>query len=160
VIDVTAIRDKAEPGNSPRITLDMVKTWEQQHGEIQAGDVVIFHSGYTDEYYKPMPAGLRLTEEPVARKTAPGWPAPEPEVMEYLHGKGVWHLGTDGPSMGYSEGGQPTHIAGLRHGMSWEEMLINLGELPPRGAFYLALPIKVVDQSGNPTRAIAFVPNE
>jgi kynurenine formamidase len=160
VIDVTAIRDQAEPGMSPRITLDRVKAFESEHGEIQAGDVVLFHSGYTDAYYKPLPEGLRLVEEPVARKSTPGWPAPEPEVMDYLHQKGVWHLGTDGPSMGYSEGGQPTHIAGLKHGMSWEEMLINLGELPARGAYYLALPIKVVDQSGSPTRAIAFVPNE
>jgi kynurenine formamidase len=41
--------------------------------------------------------------------------------------------------------------------MSWEEMLINLGQLPPRGAFYIALPIKVAGQSGSPTRAIALV---
>ncbi len=78
--------------------------------------------------------------------------------MEYLHEKGVWHLGTDGASMGYADGGQPTHLAGLQHGMSWEELLINLGELPTRGAYYVALPLKVVDQSGSPTRAIAFVP--
>ena len=101
-----------------------------------------------------------MTFEPVVAKTKPGWPAPEPETITYLHGKGVWHLGTDGPSMGYAEGGQPTHIAGLQHGMSWEEMLINLDQLPPRGAYYLALPIKVADQSGSPTRAIAFVPTE
>jgi kynurenine formamidase len=44
--------------------------------------------------------------------------------------------------------------------MSWEEILINLDQLPPRGAYYVALPLKIVDQSGSPTRAIAFVPNE
>jgi kynurenine formamidase len=42
--------------------------------------------------------------------------------------------------------------------MSWEEMLINLDKLPVRGAFYIALPIKVASQSGSPTRAIAMVP--
>jgi isatin hydrolase len=69
----------------------------------------------------------------------------------------VFHLGTDGPSMGPAEAGQETHVAGLKHGMSWEEMLINLGQLPARGAFYIALPIKVAGQSGSPTRAIALV---
>jgi isatin hydrolase len=158
VIDVTRLRDAGEPGRSARITVEMIREWEGQHGEIRPGEVVLFYSGYSNAYYKPMPEGRRLVAEPVGLKTSPGWPAPEPEVMKYLHGKGVWHLGTDGPSMGYSEGGQPTHLAGLELGMSWEELLINLDQLPPRGAFYLALPLKVADQSGSPSRAIAFVP--
>jgi kynurenine formamidase len=160
VIDVTAIRDKAENGKSAQITLDMVKEWEKANGGIKAREVVLFRSGYTDAYYKPLPEGLRLTYHPVVAKTAPGWPAPAPEVMEYLHGKGVWHLGTDGPSMGPSEGGQIVHQAGLKHGMSWEEMLIGLDKLPARGAFYIALGVKVKDMSGSITRAAAFVPRK
>ena len=160
VIDVTDIRDAAEPGFSAPITVERVQAWEQEHGEIEAGEVVLFRSGYSDAYYKPFPEGSRLTMDPVVMKTAPGWPAPTPEVMTYLRGKGVWHLGTDGPSMGPAEDGRPTHLAGLSEGMSWEELLINLGELPARGAYYVALPLKIVDQSGSPTRAIAYVSNE
>ena len=160
VIDVTDIRDSAEPGFSAPITVERIQAWEREHGEIQAGEVVLFHSGYSDAYYKPFPAGSRLTFDPVVMKSAPGWPSPTPEAMRYLHGKGVWHAGTDGASMGPVENGQPTHLAGLELGMSWEELLVNLGELPARGAYYVALPIKVVDQSGSPTRAIAFVPED
>jgi kynurenine formamidase len=160
VIDVTAIRDKADNGRSAAITLEMVKDWEKQNGEIKPGDVVLFRSGYSDAYYKPLPEGLRMTYEPVVAKTKPGWPAPTPETVEYLRSKGVWHLGTDGPSMGPCDGGQAVHVAGLKHGMSWEEMLIGLDRLPARGAFYVALTLKVVDQSGSPTRAIAFVPRK
>ncbi len=159
VIDVTDIRDAAEPGLSAPITVARIQAWESEHGEIQAGDVVLFHSGYSDAYYKPMPDGARFTIQPLVLKTAPGWPAPTPDAVEYLWSKGVWHLGTDGASMGPVENGQPTHLAGLQHGMSWEELLINLGELPARGAYYVALPTKIVDQSGSPTRAVAFVPN-
>lgn len=159
VIDVTDLRDAAEPGLSAAITLARVQAWESENGEIQPGEVVLFHSGYSDAYYKTLPDGMRFTFEPLVLKSAPGWPAPTPEVMEYLSGKGVWHLGTDGASMGPVEGGQPTHVAGLQHGMSWEELLTNLGELPTRGAYYIALPLKIVDQSGSPSRAIAFVPN-
>lgn len=158
VIDVSSLLDRAENGKSPVITLDMVKAWESKHGSIQAGDVVLFRSGYTDRYYKPLPEGLRVTFEPVVMKSKPGWPAPEPAIMDYLRGKGVWHLGIDGASMGPCEGGQAVHVAGLKHGMSWEEMLIGLDRLPPRGAMYIALPLKIVDQSGSPTRAIALVP--
>ncbi len=158
VIDVTAIRDQAGNGKSAVITLDMVKEWEKKHGGLRSGEVVLFHSGYSDAYYRPLPEGRRMTYEPVVAKTKPGWPAPAPEVLEYLRGKGVWHLGTDGPSMGPADGGQAVHVAGLKHGMSWEEMLIGLAKLPARGAFYVALTLKIVDQSGSPARAIAFVP--
>jgi isatin hydrolase len=158
VIDAKSIVDAAEPGKSAPITLAMVQEWEKKNGAIQKGEVVLFHSGYTDKYYKPLPEGQRMTFEPVSLKTKPGWPAPTPEVMEYLHSKGVLHLGTDGPSMGPAENGQPTHVAGLKHGMSWEEMLIGLGRLPARGAFYIALTLKIADQSGSPARAVAFVP--
>ncbi len=158
VIDVTTLVDKAENGKSAVITLAMVQEWEKQHGEIQPGDVVLFYSGYTDRFYRPLPFGQRMTFDVVVTKTKPGWPAPAPEVMGYLYRKGVWHAGTDGPSMGPAEGGQAVHVAGLQYGMSWEEMLINLGKLPARGAFYIALPLKIVEQSGSPTRAMAFVP--
>ncbi len=158
VIDVTALLDKAPNGASPRITVAHLQAWEKGNGPIRAGEVVLFRSGYTDKYYKPFPEGRRLTFDPVVAKSAPGWPAPGPEVMEYLFQKGVWHLGTDGPSMGPAEAGQETHVAGLKNGMSWEEMLVGLHQLPARGAFYIALPIKVADQSGSPTRAIALLP--
>lgn len=158
VIDVTDLRDEAEPGFSAPITVGRIQAWESEHGPIQPGEVVLFYSGYSDAYYKPLPEGARMTLEPVVLKTAPGWPAPTPEAVKYLFDRGVWHLGTDGASMGPVEDGQPTHLAGLQHGMSWEELLINLGELPVRGAFYIALPLKVADQSGAPTRAIALLP--
>ena len=160
VIDATSLLDAAPPGKSPLIRVGHIQEWEQKHRPIRAGEVVLFHSGYSDRYYKPFPEGNRMTRDPVVFKSAPGWPAPEPAVMDYLHGKGVVHLGTDGPSMGPAEGGQPVHVAGLKHGMSWEEMLTRLDRLPAEGAFYIALPIKVADQSGGPTRAIAFVPKD
>ena len=101
--------------------------------------IVLFRSGYSNAYFKPLPEGRRLTFEPAVERSKPGWPAPTPEVMDYLHGKGVWHLGTDGPSMGYTDGGLPTHAAGLKYGMSWTELLINLDQLPvPRSLLRLA----------------------
>jgi kynurenine formamidase len=160
VIDVSSILDKADPGKSPVITLAMVEDWEKKNGPIKAGEVVLFRSGYSNKYYKPLPEGLRLTYEPVVAKTKPGWPAPEPAIMPYLRKKGVWHLGIDGSSMGPCEGGQAVHLAGLQLGMSWEELLINLDKVPTRGAYYVALGIKVVDQSGSNSRAIAFVPKK
>lgn len=156
VIDVRPILDKAPNGKSPIITPQMVKDWETKNGSLKKGDIVLFYSGYTDKYYKPFPAGNRFAFDPLVMGSAPGWPAPSPETVEYVHSKGVMHLGNDGPSMGPVEGGQDTHVAGLKYGMTWDELLTNVGKLPVRGAFYITLTPKVVDASGGTTRAIAI----
>jgi len=156
VIDVRSILDKADNGKSPAITVDMIKDWEKKNGEIKKGDVVAFYSSYSDKYYKPFPEGNRLAFDPLILKSAPGWPAPTPEVMEYLHSKGVWHVATDGPSMGPVEAGQPTHVAGLKYGMSWTEFCTNLGKLPARGAYFISIHPKIIDGSGGMARAIAI----
>jgi kynurenine formamidase len=156
VIDVRSILDQAPNGTSPVITLKMVQDWEAKNGALKAGEVVLFYSGYSDKYYKPFPEGNRLAFDPLLLGTKPGWPAPSPETMEYLHSKGIAHAGTDGPSMGHVEGGQATHVAGLQHGMTWDELLTNLGQLPARGAFYISLHPKIVDASGGMARAIGI----
>jgi kynurenine formamidase len=156
VIDVRNILDQAENGKSPAITPEMVQEWEAANGDLRAGEVVLFHSGYSDKYYKPFPEGNRLAFDPLLKGSAPGWPAPSPETMEYLHSKGIMHLGIDSPSMGPVEAGQGTHVAGLKHGMTWDEFLTGLGRLPARGAFYISLHPKIVDASGGMTRAIGI----
>jgi kynurenine formamidase len=42
--------------------------------------------------------------------------------------------------------------------MVFVECLANLGELPPRGATFVFLPVKVARSAGGPGRAIAFLP--
>jgi isatin hydrolase len=156
VIDVRAILDQAPNGKSPIITPQMIRDWEAKHGALQPGEVVLFYSGYSDKYYKPFPDGNRLAFDPLVLQNKPGWPAPSPEAVEYLHSKSIKHLGSDGPSMGPVEAGQGTHVAGLKHGMTWDELLTNVGKLPVRGAFYIALPTKIVDGSGATTRAVGI----
>jgi isatin hydrolase len=156
VIDVRSILDQAPNGKSPVITPKMVQDWEGRNGTLKPGDIVVFYSGYSDRYYKPFPEGNRLAFEPLVLGNKPGWPAPSPETMEYLNTKGIRHLAIDSPSMGPVEGGQATHVAGLKHGMTWDELLIGVGKLPVRGAFYISLHPKIVDGSGGMTRAVAI----
>ena len=156
VVDVRSILDDAPNGKSPVITAKMVQDWEAKNGALKAGEVVLFYSGYSDKYYKPFPEGNRLAFDPLILGTKPGWPAPSAETVEYLSAKGIKHIGTDGPSMGHVEGGQTTHVAGLQHGMTWDELLTGLGKLPARGAFYISLHPKIVDGSGGMARAVGI----
>ncbi len=165
VIDLRSIRDAAEPGKSPLITLDMIKADEEKNGAINAGDVVILYTGYDDAYYKPFPEGNRLAWDPLVNGNVPGWPAPTPEAVIYLAEKGVRHMAIDSPSMGpigYEWEGRPmaqmTHVSFLKYGGSWTEFVRNVGELPARGAYFISLSAKIVDISGGLTRAIAIKP--
>jgi hypothetical protein len=42
--------------------------WEKKHRALGPGGVVLFHSGFSDRYYKPLPEGRRFAADPVAGK--------------------------------------------------------------------------------------------
>ena len=81
---------------------------------------------------------------------APGWPAPAPEMILYLHEKGVKTVGIDAPSIGSAHDPIPVHQEDLSRGMRYVEVLTNFGELPVRGAYFVFLPLKIAGFSGSP----------
>lgn len=139
VVDVRFLLDQAPNGTSPLVTPDHVRAFEKLHRPLHFGDTVLFRSDYSDKYYLPFPAGSRFLADPLDRKT-PAFPDPDPECMEFLAARGVMSLGTDSASMGpLPDLAEPTHYAGLRHGMIWTESATNLAAIPPTGAFYCLL---------------------
>ncbi len=139
VIDVRELLDQAPKGVSPLVEPRHVQRFEKQHRELRFGDVALFRSDFSDTYYRPLPEGRRFIADALDRKS-PGFPDPNPECMEYLGKRGVITLGTDSASMGpLPDLAEPTHYAGLKHGMIWTEGATNLGALPPTGAFYCML---------------------
>lgn len=139
VVDTRDLLDQAPKGVSPLVKAEHVRRFEKQHRQVRLGDVVLFRSDYTDNYYRPFPEGRRFLADPLDRK-APAFPDPDPNCMEFLAKRGVMTLGTDSASMGpLPDLGETTHYAGLKHGMIWTESATKLGELPPTGAFYCLL---------------------
>ena len=86
---------------------------------------------------------------------APGWPAPRPETIDLIRDRGVTCAGTDGLSIGPAEGGAPTHLTGLPHGVTMKA-LGGLGPGPAAGAWFLFLPLRLADGTGSPRRASVF----
>ena len=68
-------------------------------------------------------------------------------------------VGTDGASLGAVTGKEAveTHWAGLSAGMNYPEYLTNLGALPPKGAFFIFLPVKE-EVTGGIGRAVGIFP--
>ncbi len=157
VIDVSDLVGGSPLGISPLIRPRRVHEWEAAHKRLSPGDVVLFRSGW-DARYLPGRAGGEYIRRPIDFRDADAWPAPDVDTMELLDERGVRCVGTDGASMGPAHDGAPTHIAGLSHGMVFVECLAALGELPPYGAYFIFLPVKVARSSGGPGRAIAILP--
>ena len=157
VIDLRDLLDKGEPGVSPLITKRHVQAWEARQREFRFGDVVLFRSGYSDKYYVPFPLGRRFLADVLEKKHS-GYPDPEPQTMDYIASKGVFHIGTDSPSMGTlpSELADPAHLAALKYGAIFTEGATGLGALPTTGAFYCMMGPKHVGGPYGEGRAFAI----
>jgi isatin hydrolase len=159
VVDATHLTDTGGPGESPIIDVGFLTAWEAEHGQIGSDEVVLLRTDWTDRHYRKAPEGLKFAYEPIIAKSSPAWPSPDGEAMEFLvEGRGVRCIGIDNNSMGPLQADAEPHWAGLGLGAVFVERLVNLGQLPTRGAFFIFLPVKIDGASGAPGRAIAFVP--
>ncbi|HEX4463298.1 MAG TPA: cyclase family protein [Solirubrobacterales bacterium] len=157
VVDLRHLDGEAEPGASPAITVAHLEAWEQEHGRFEPGEIALLLTGWSKHYVKGE-AGRAFLHEPVVLQSRPAWPAPEADAAIFLHERGVNTIGIDAPSMGSAEEGNEVHRAGLSRKMAFVEGLTNLDRLPPRGASFVFLPIKIAVASGAPGRAIALLP--
>jgi kynurenine formamidase len=159
VIDVKHLlgstRKEAWPA-SPEITEADIRAYEKQQGELKAGDIVIFQSGWSDQYYKPLPGGSACMDEPLNGKRE-GWPAPGPEAILYLASKGIRCVATDAPTLGGVDEKRSLMTYWLLGSkvIVGVENLTNLAALP-KGAYFVFAAVKIKDCHGGPGRAIAF----
>ena len=159
IIDVRQLRgttDKKSWPASPEITPAAIKKYEAQHGELKAGNIVIFYSGYSDQCFQPFPEGKACMADPL-NGVSEGWPAPGPEAILYLAGKGIRCVATDGPSLGGAEPRRAlmTYWALGTKGMVGVEYLTDVGKLPEH-AYFLFAPLKIRNCHGGPGRALAL----
>jgi kynurenine formamidase len=159
VIDATALvgtTDKRSWPASPEITLAHIQADEAKNGELQPGEIVIFHTGHIDKHFKPQPADTGLWLDPL-NGTAEGWPAPGPDAIAYLKEKGVRCVATDAPDLGGVEPKRAlmTYWALGSNEMVGVEFLHNVGQIPDNGYFLFAA-VKIRDCHGGPGRAIVF----
>jgi len=157
VIDVTRLigtTDKSTWPASPEITEEHIQNYEHDHGDIEKGQVVIFHTGHLDRTYRSKSDACMVTP---LKGESEGWPAPGPDAIGYLARRGVRCVAIDAPSLGGVGAKQAlfTYWALASQGMLGVEFLINVGHLPEK-AYFLFAPIKIEGCHGGPGRAIAY----
>ena len=131
----------------------VIEELEARDGQIEEGSVALLHTGWDvhvadpDRYLGPNGTtafpGLALSgaELLVERKVA---------------GIGIDTLSTDAGHVTSQE----VHFCVLPSGAWQLEGLINLAQVPTRGAWIVAAPLNLLDGSGTPARAFAIVPGD
>jgi kynurenine formamidase len=156
VVDVT---DRV--GNQPdyRVAVDDFARWEQSNGEITSASIVLIRTGYSTLW--PDAARYLGTSErgdaAVAKLHFPGLHQDAARwLAEVRHVKAV---GIDTASIDYGQSTlYETHRILYERDIPAFENLTGLNRLPPRGAFIVALPMKIKGGTGAPLRAIAMLP--
>ncbi|MBA3451352.1 MAG: cyclase family protein [Chloroflexia bacterium] len=148
VIDVAAA---AEADADYRLTADEIARWEQQHGAIPQGAVVLLHTGW-GRHWKTSPR--YLNQDVMGQMHFPGFSA---EAARLLIGeRKAKGLGIDTLSIDYGLSRDfAVHHVVNGAGCYGLENLANLDQLPPRGFYLTIAPIKIEKGSGGPTRVFA-----
>lgn len=160
VVDVRELIGSTSPSTwpvSPEITVKHVQAYEQTAGTLNAGEVVIFYTGYNDRYLRQPMDNPAMWLDPLRGK-AEGWPAPGPDTIAYVKEKGIRCVASDAPDLGGVDPRRAlmTYWALGSRQMVGVEFLVNVGQIPQKSAYFLFAAVKVRDCHGGPGRAIVL----
>ncbi len=144
------------------LTVDRVKAWEAEHGEIGPGEWVLMRSDWDKRSHDEE---LFLNDDPDPMEDGSHSPGPTAECVDYLISKGIvgWGsqcVGTDAGMAGKFSPPYPAHNHIHRDNCFGLASLANLDRLPPKGAILIAAPLKIERGTGSPIRALALVPGD
>ena len=154
VIDV---RERCERDADYQLTVDDVRAWEARHGRVPAGAIVVMHSGWGARW--PDRKRYLGTDVPldVDNLHFPGFSGQAAEFL--VRERDVAALAIDTASI--DPGQLKDFIAHqVLHGANKPafENVANVDRLPPIGATFIALPLKIEGGSGGPARIVALLP--
>ena len=159
VIDVTSLVGSTKKSSwpaSPEITPAHIEAFEKKHGALNAGDIVLFHTGHVETHLKSAPDDTGLWADPMAGESE-GWLAPGPETIFYLKKKGIRCVATDAPDLGGVDPRRAlmTYWALGSSEMVGVEFLTNVGKVPTKSYFLFAA-VKIRGCHGGPGRAMVL----
>jgi kynurenine formamidase len=142
------------------VTVADVEGFEERHGEIPPGAIVLIDTGRARLYpdAESYMGTAERGEEAVAKLHFPGLSR---EAASLLVARGIGAVGIDTPSIDY---GQSTdfaaHVELMTHEIPAFENVADMSGLPPTGTTIIALPMKLEGGSGGPLRIVALLPEE
>jgi kynurenine formamidase len=154
VIDVTK---QAAAERDYRLTPEDVAAFEQRHGRIPAGAIVLLRTGWS-RFWPDAKAYLGDdTPGDASKLSFPSYGVEAARMLVEERRAGV--LGVDTASIDYGRSTDfMVHRIAAARDVPGLENLTNLDQLPATGATVIALPMKIAGGSGGPVRVVAMVP--
>ncbi len=154
VVDITA---KTASDPDYRLTAEDVRAWELRNGTIQPGTIVLLRTGWGARY--PDRERYFGDDTPGATDKLHFPSYGEGAARLLVNDRRVAAVGIDTASIDYGQSRDfivhqivnGANVPGL-------ENIANLDRLPERGAWVVALPMKIAGGSGGPLRIVALIP--
>lgn len=158
VIDVSAaVGENADH----LVSIADVQAWERVHGKIPPESIVLLRTGW-DRYYDDRIKCLGTPKRGSEAIPELHFPGIDPALAQWLvDERRPKAVGLDTPSVDYGQSTDfRTHRILAARNVCGFENVANLGQLPPTGAFVVALPMKIKGGTGGPLRIVASVGRE
>lgn len=142
--------DMSYKAEREEVTAEEIKEWEHKYGVIERDSIALFYYNWE----KNWTTDYGVEHQPYL-KDCPGL---SEEAAKLLADRGIKLVGGDTPTIDSDANAtEPAHRVLLPKHILVLENAKNLGKLPPKGAYFIGLPLKIKDGTGCPVRAIAFV---
>lgn len=154
VIDVS---EKAAADRNYLLSVDDVRSFENQYGRIEPGTIILLRTGWSR--YWPDAKKYLGDDKPgdASNLVFPSYGEGAARLL--VEERKVAVLGVDTASADFGQSHDfVVHRIAAANNVSNLENLTNLDKLPPTGALLIALPMKIEGGSGGPVRVVALVP--
>ncbi|MFN8253626.1 MAG: cyclase family protein [Ferruginibacter sp.] len=154
VIDV---RDSALKNPDYQVTVNDLTRWEKTNGLLPESSIVLFRTGY-GAFYPDAKKYLGTSERGAEAVAKLHFPGIHPDAASWLAARKIKAAGVDVASVDYGQSKDfRTHQILYGQNILGFENVANLEQLPVKGAYVIALPMKIKHGSGGPLRIIAWV---
>lgn len=156
VIDV---RERAAENRDYQIGVEDVTAWEEANGQLPAGAIVLFNTGFA-RFYPDRERYMGTAARGAEAVADLHFPGIHPELARFLAAeRDIKAVGLDTPSVDYGQSTDfASHVALYEENIYGLENVANLDGLPATGATVIALPMKLEGGSGGPVRIVAHLP--
>ncbi len=155
VIDVSA---KAINNADYQISVADVEAWENSNGKIPDDAILLFKTGW-GKFYPDAEKYLGTKEKGQEAVAKLHFPSIHPDLASWLvKNRKIKAVGIDAASVDYGQSKDfKTHQILYAENILGFENVANIEQLPVKGAYIIALPMKIKSGTGGPLRIVAWV---
>lgn len=144
-----------------QVTVSDVEAWEKINGRIPDNAILFFKTGW-GKFYPDAEKYLGTKEKGQEAVAKLHFPSIHPDLAAWLvKNRKIKAVGIDTASVDYGQSKDfKTHQLLYAENIPGFENIANMEQLPVKGAYIIALPMKIKGGTGGPLRIIAWIPGK